>query len=39
VVLPLSGVSGEGVPAVLGALIQAIEAERAEALARELVRA
>ncbi len=32
VVLPLSGVSGEGVPSVLGALIHAIEAQRTNAL-------
>src|SRR5580658_1255448 len=32
VVLPLSGVSGEGVPAVVAALLQAIEAARTEAL-------
>ena len=32
-VLPLSGVSGDGVPAVLGALLQAIEAKRDDALA------
>jgi GTPase len=38
-VLPLSGVSGEGVPAVLGALLQAIEAERAEAAVEALVEA
>jgi len=34
-VLPLSGVSGEGVPAVIGALLQAIEAGRDAALAPE----
>jgi GTP-binding protein len=32
VVLPLSGVSGAGVPEILGALLAAIEAEREEAL-------
>ena len=37
VVLPLSGVSGEGVPAVIGALFQSIEAERTGALSEELV--
>jgi GTP-binding protein len=37
VILPLSGVSGEGVPAVIGALMQAIEAERGAAPAAELV--
>jgi GTP-binding protein len=36
-VLPLSGVSGEGVAAVLGALMHAIAAARAEAPAGELV--
>jgi hypothetical protein len=30
-VLPLSGVSGAGVPVVIGALFQAIEQKRAEA--------
>jgi GTP-binding protein len=32
-VLPLSGVSGEGVPAVIAALMQAIEAAREPVLA------
>ena len=31
-VLPLSGVSGAGIPEILGALLAAIEAERSEAL-------
>src|SRR3984885_10347190 len=37
VVLPLSGVSGEGVPAVIGALFQSIEAERTGVVSEELV--
>ena len=35
-VVPLSGVSGEGVPAVMAALLQTIEAAREAALAPEL---
>ena len=36
IVLPLSGVSGEGVPAVLAAMFQTIEAARENALAPAL---